>query len=245
MTNRSPALAGLRRSLRVYRDPAHLASLRAFLPEVAPGAKLVFDIGAHAGDRVRAFRDLGARVVALEPQRVMSRALRLMHGGDAGVTLIRACAGPAEGRAALRVNTANPTVSTLSGDFTAAAEGAAGWEGQVWDAVEEVPVTTLDALSAAHGAPDFVKIDVEGYEAEVLAGLSRPAPRLSFEIVTMARGKAQEALARAAALGYARFRLTLGESHVWATEWMGRGAMETTLRDLPEAANSGDVVAAL
>ncbi|MFN3259228.1 MAG: FkbM family methyltransferase [Pikeienuella sp.] len=245
MSTPSPALRGVFRSLRLYRAEAHLLSLAAFLPEVAPGARLVFDIGAHAGDRVRAFRALGARVVAMEPNPLMLRALRLMHGRDDGVSLVGACAGAAQGRATLRLNTANPTVSTLAAGFTEAASGAPGWEGQVWDDALDVEVTTVAALAVAHGQPDFVKIDVEGFEAEVLRGVAEPPARLSFEIVTMARPAALEALEAAAALGYRRFRLTLGESHVWETDWLDRAGMEAKLRALPDRANSGDVVAAI
>ena len=239
------ALAGWRgvaRSLRVYRlDRAHAAALRAFYrPFLRPG-DLAFDVGAHVGDRVAAFRALGVRVVAVEPQARLMRTLRLLHGRDPGVTLLRAALGAAEGRATLRVNTANPTVSTLSAAFTEAAKSAAGWREQVWDAEETVPLTTLDALIARHGHPAFVKIDVEGFEAEVLAGLSRPPPALSFEVVAAARAAGLAALARARALGYRAFRLSLGEGCVWAGDWTGGAAMAAILAALPDAANSGDV----
>jgi FkbM family methyltransferase len=234
--------AGVARSVRVYRlDRAHARGLRRFYRGFVGPGDLVFDIGAHAGDRIAAFRALGARVVALEPQRRMMRLLRLLHGRDPGVTLIRAAAGPAEGVATLRVNTANPTVSTLSAAFAETAPAAPGWEGQRWDAAEATPVVTLDGLAARHGAPAFVKIDVEGFEAEALAGLSAPPPALSFEATAAARGAACEALERAAALGYRAFRLSLGESHRWSGDWVGAGAMARRLAALPHAANSGDV----
>ena len=41
---------------------------------VRPG-DLVFDVGAHVGDRIAAFRRLGARVVAVEPQPALVRTL--------------------------------------------------------------------------------------------------------------------------------------------------------------------------
>ncbi len=233
---------GVARSLRTYRmDRAHARGLRAFYrPFIRPG-DLAFDVGAHVGDRTAAFRALGARVVAVEPQARLARVLRLLHGRDAGVTVLRAALGAAEGEAALRVNTANPTVSTVSTDFTEAMRDAPGWEGQVWDATETAPMTTLDALITRFGPPAFVKIDVEGFEAAVLAGLSAPPPALSFEVVTAAREAGLAALARARALGYGAFRLSLGESCDWAGDWIDGAAMADVIAGLPDAANSGDV----
>lgn len=236
------AWVGIARSLALYRmRPAHGAGLRALYADFVGPGDLVFDVGAHVGDRTAAFRALGARVVAVEPQRRLAMTLRLIHGRDRDVIVRRTALGAAEGTADLRVNSANPTVATLSEDFLAATSGATGWEGQVWDGAETVPVTTLDALIAAHGAPSFVKIDVEGHEPDVLAGLAAPPPALSFECVTAARAAAQSALARARALGYRRFRLSLGESHVWTDDWTDGEGMRSAIAALPEAANSGDV----
>lgn len=237
--------AGIVRSLAVYRGRARHGRglVRLYRGFVGPG-DLVFDVGAHVGDRIAAFRTIGARVVALEPNGRLFPVLRLLHGRDRGVTLVKAAAGPASGRATLRINTKNPTVSTLSDGFVADARDAAGWREQVWDASAEVDVVALDDLVAAHGAPAFVKIDVEGFEAEALAGLTRPPPALSFEITTMARAAGLAALDRAAALGFDRFRLSLGESHSFTDEgWVSAEAMRRRIQTLPDAANSGDVYA--
>ncbi|MBM3479865.1 MAG: FkbM family methyltransferase, partial [Alphaproteobacteria bacterium] len=119
--------------------------------------------------------------------------------------------------------------------------------GQDWDARVEVPVTTLDALVAAHGVPRFAKIDVEGFELDVLRGLSRPLPALSFEFTTIQRDVAFACLARLAALGDYRFDLALGESQelAFGDNPLDAAAMAAHLRALPHAANSGDVYALL
>src|SRR5262245_46495879 len=208
-----PAFATLRRSLDVYYgNPARDAAMDALYARFVRAGDLTFDIGSHIGDRIGAFRRLGARVVALEPQPLCARAIRAIYTGDDKVTLIESACGAQPGTLTLQINSANPTVSTASADFIRAADGAGGWEGQVWDATVEVPCTTLDALVAEHGAPAFAKIDVEGFEDTVLEGLSQPLPTLSFEFTTIQRDVAQRCLERLASLGPYGFDVALGES---------------------------------
>jgi FkbM family methyltransferase len=241
------AARGVIRSLRTYYGGAKRRSAldRHYARYVARG-DLVFDIGSHVGDRVAAFRRLGARIVAVEPQPALARTLRLFYGRDAAVNVVESAIGRAPGTVALKLNLDNPTVSTASDAFIAASRDAPGWEGQQWTRTLDVPVTTLDALIERFGRPRFIKIDVEGFEAEVLAGLTAPVPALSFEFTTIQRDIACACIARCAAIGYRTFAASLGESLVFAHGRM-LDADETAawLMALPAAANSGDIYATL
>ncbi len=216
---------------------------RLYAQFVRPG-DLVFDAGAHVGDRVAAFRRLKARVVAIEPQPALVRTLRLIYGRDRDVTIEPAALGAAAGTVELKVNIDNPTVSTASADFVAAARDAVGWHDQAWTGRATATLTTLDALIARHGTPAFIKIDVEGFEAEALAGLTRPVAALSFEFTTIQRAVAQTALDRCVALGFTGFDAALGESQMLVHgAWRSADMVRHWLADLPDEANSGDIYA--
>jgi FkbM family methyltransferase len=236
---------GVVRSLRIYYgDRARAAAMESlYRPFMQPG-DLVFDVGAHVGDRVRAFRRLGARVVAVEPQPALVTTLRLLYGRDDKVVIEPLAVGNSETSVALHLNVANPTISTVSNDFVAAAMAAPGWQGQRWTQETRVGMTTLDTLIARHGVPAFIKIDVEGFEAQALAGLSQPVRALSFEFTTIQRDVALDALARCAALGFTRFNAALGESQSFShPNGVDAQAMAGWLTELPIEANSGDVYA--
>jgi FkbM family methyltransferase len=247
LTDNWRTLRGVVRSLRIYYgDRARRDAMdRLYRAFVRPG-DLVFDVGAHVGDRVGAFRRLGARVIAVEPQPALVRALKLIHGRDRAVVVEPLAVGADEGAIELQLNLDNPTVSSASDAFIKAADGAPGWQGQAWTDRVRVPMTTLDRLIARHGQPSFIKLDVEGFEHEALAGLSQPVPALSFEFTTIQRGLALTCIERCAALGYAHYNAALGESQMLVhPQWCNAQAIARWLAALPMEANSGDVYALL
>lgn len=243
MRDRIRTARGVLRSLGIYygRKSRNAEKDRHYAQFVKPG-DLVFDVGAHVGDRIASFLRLGARVVAIEPQPALVIALKALYGRKRAVTILAKAVGRRTGTLAMKINIDNPTISTASKEFVDAAKGAAGWEGQTWEKTIEVPVTTLGDVIEMHGLPSFVKIDVEGFEAEALAGLTRPVNALSFEFTTIQRDVAHACIARCVELGYRQFNAALGESQELG-EWRSAEDIAQWLTALPHAANSGDIYA--
>lgn len=190
---------------------------------------------------------LGARVIALEPQPHVARWLSRIVRGRPGVVVRRDAVGAVPGTARLAISARHPTVSTLSDSWRASVpRGNPGFAGVRWDRSVEVPVVTLDGLIEAHGRPSFCKIDVEGFEAEVLAGLSHPIPAVSIEFVAGQIDTAIACVRRMRELGPYLFNVVLGERRDFAfATWMDMESMLDWLRSGAGGASSGDVYARL
>lgn len=240
------ALLGVLRSLIVYYgQPWRTRALDSLYRKLIPVGSLCFDIGAHVGNRTLAMRRRGGTVVALEPQGLLYATLdRLLP--RTRIVLRREAVADRPGTLDLAVSSRHPTVTTAAAEWRRAMADTPGFSAVAWDRVEQVPATTLDRLIDEFGRPYFVKIDVEGLEPAILAGLSTPVPLIAFEFVPGAAASTEACLDRLAALGAYRFNLTFGESQRlhWA-EWRDADAVREAVSALPPGSRSGDIYARL
>jgi FkbM family methyltransferase len=185
-------------------------------------------------------------VVAVEPQPDCLRVLRLLYGRDPGVTIVPLAVGAAPGRARLTLSTTTPTVSSMSPAWIDAVAVDRRFARVRWNRSIEVEVVTLDHLVALHGEPAFCKIDVEGFEVEVLSGLSRPLPALSFEYLPATHDLALAALDRVEGLGDYRFNYSPVETMRLASDrWLDPAGLAAVLDRFRPLGRSGDVYARL
>jgi FkbM family methyltransferase len=207
---------------------------------------LGFDIGAHVGSRVRAWRHLGVRVVAVEPQPDCLRVLRLLYGRDRDVTIVPQAIGATPGWARMGISTATPTVSSMSPTWMEAVATDRRFARVRWNRSIDVEVSTLDALIADHGEPAFCKIDVEGFELDVLSGLSRPLPALSFEYLPPTHDQALAALDLVERLGDYEYNYSVVETMRFTSRrWLDATELSAVLDSVRPLGRSGDVYARL
>jgi hypothetical protein len=160
------------------------------------------------------------------------------------VVLLPLAAGASEGEAALHVDPAHPTLATLSEDWMEEVGAAPAFGAVQWTRRVTVGVSTLDALMARYGRPDFCKIDVEGYEEEVLEGLSAPLPALSFEYLPQAWGRAARCLSLLEDLAPYRYYISRRETMRFISQIpMTAGEVREFLSSLKDGDAAGDIYA--
>jgi FkbM family methyltransferase len=247
MPDRLAGALGFARSLAIYHGlPWRTRALtRHYAAFVAPG-DLAFDVGAHVGNHTRCLARLGVRVLAVEPQPGFAAWLRWLFRNRPEVGVIEGALAAAPGVVELHRSPRTPTVATTSRGWIDKVRTSAGFEEVRWAEAITVPAITLDALIARHGLPRLCKIDVEGYEAEVLAGLSTAIPALSFEYLPAVRHIALECVDRLSQLGDYRYNWSTGEScRLRECGWLDSRKIRNVISSLPERSGSGDIYARL
>lgn len=140
---------------------------------------LCFDVGANKGNRTVIFLELGAKVVAVEPQQECYAHLTKRFGDT--IDLIKQGLGEKESTETMYVS-GSTLISSFSKDHVDMMQEDR-FKGADWGKTIEISMTTMDHLIDKYGTPAFCKIDVEGYEYDVLKGLSKPLKALSLEYI--------------------------------------------------------------
>ena len=238
---------GMLRTLVIYYGiPFRQRRLRRLYGRFIRPGDVAFDLGAHVGNRVRAWRSLGAQAVAVEPQPSCLKVLRALYGRSSRIHIEPVAVGGVEGTETLYICDDYPTLSTVSARWIDEVKQVETFSHVDWNRRVDVPVRTLDSLIAQYGVPSFVKIDVEGHEPEVLSGLSRALPALSFEFLPASMDGALRCIDMLEALGTYEYNYAMVETaRLQEPAWVDAATMREILRRMPLTGPSGDVYARL
>jgi len=165
----------------IRRQTHELAFYQSFLSS----CKLIFDIGANDGHKTATFLELADKVVCCEPDKLSYKILKTrFRNRKKNVFIENKAVSDQTGFAEFHIHHPGSAFNTLSTKWKQLLEtdSQKKWnEKIIFSAKEKTEITTLDTLIEKYGAPDFIKIDVEGSEMLVLNGLSRRLACLSFE----------------------------------------------------------------
>ena len=201
---------------------------------------LCFDIGANVGARTKIFRRLGEKVVCLEPQEECLKILHSTFKNDIDVQIVDCAVGATVGTAQLTMSIHNDLIASLSDKYVKESRFSEDFDDSK---TQEVNVTTLDELIAKYGKPKFCKIDVEGFELEVLKGLSQPLHYVSLEFAKEFLDDTEKCLTILSNLGAKRFTYSEGDSlALFSANW--HSSSKTLMQEMRTHQNSdfwGDV----
>ena len=195
--------------------------VHVFYRQFVKKGQLVFDIGANVGERVVVFNELSAKTVAVEPQVHCVEKMEKRFAGNTSVHLENVGLGERQGEMDFYICDDDDRLSTFSNDQMENSffSGSTRWNRKV-----VVKILTLEDLIAKYGVPAFCKIDVEGYELNVLKGLKTPIPALSMEFSSKQLGVAEDCMQLLSGIsGNYKFNVCFGEPYgMHFKEWVSR-----------------------
>ncbi len=186
-----------------------------------------FDIGANFGNRINPIENIGVGlIVAVEPQEACCQFLRDTYKN---ITVLQKGVGAVAETKTFYVSS-DSVLSSFSKDFISKTSDTR-FVGNTWNNTTQIDIITLDSLIEKYGIPDFVKVDVEGFEPEVFKGLSKPLKVVSFEYtVPELSCNLLPITEKLNSLGSCTFNYSIGESmELYLKEWVDFYSIQTII----------------
>ena len=187
---------------------------------------LFFDVGAHVGDKSKQFLNKKLKVIMIEPLPKCVEQLKLKFKNNKNIKILQKALGKKKGSTTLMINSKVPTLSTMSNHWK---EGR--FSNQIWDNKILVEMTTLDELIETYGLPSYIKIDVEGFELDVLMGLTQKAGIVSFEFTSEFLDHSINCLNYLQKIGYEKFNFSIGERRKFFSDWQNYNSLVEILKN--------------
>ncbi|MES1219865.1 MAG: FkbM family methyltransferase [Bacteroidota bacterium] len=169
------------KAIEIEKEKKEIEFYKSFLPP----CDLIFDIGANDGHKTEAFLRICRKIVSCEPDKKNFHVLQTRFSYKRKrVFLENIAVTDTRGKSVFHIHHPGSAFNTLSLKWkeTLENDNLEKWNEKIKFSSENIiQTTTLDLLIKKYGTPDFIKIDVEGYEENVLKGLSQPIPFISFE----------------------------------------------------------------
>ena len=202
----------------------------SFYKQFINNSDIVFDVGANIGNRTKIFRNLAAKVIAFEPQSICFNKLTKACKPFKNIKVLKLGLSEKPGKENMLLADAH-TISTLNKDWPIVSKNSGRFNEYNWDDKEEIELTTLDLMIEKFGKPQFIKIDVEGYEYEVLKGLNTSIPYISFEFSSELFAVASNCIEYLSSLALTKYNISLGESmEFYNKEWLDKEEIIASLK---------------
>lgn len=176
---------------------------------------LIYDIGANIGTTSDIFKNISKKVVSFEPNPHLKE---ILENKFKNTNVIVDGRGISNHNGIQKFKIASyHTISTFSEDWINTSRFSNGF---TWSDGIDVTTVTLDSIIDEYGIPDYIKIDIEGYEYEAISSFTKLIPNMvvGFEWAEEQKTKIELTLNHLVNLGYNKFSYTLADKVLFDNE---------------------------